>query len=60
MRTLGDAPPAADWGRMEAMTDADRDAAALADPDAQPLTEAQLGAMRRVSRVKALRHTKSQ
>jgi len=30
-----------DWSRLEAMTDEEIDAAAGADPDAQPLTDAQ-------------------
>jgi putative transcriptional regulator len=30
-----------DWARLDAMTDEEVDAAALADPDAQPLTEKQ-------------------
>ncbi len=37
------------------MTDEEVMAAALADPDAQPLTPEQLANMRRVSRVKVLR-----
>jgi putative transcriptional regulator len=44
-----------DWARVEAMTDEEVVASALSDPDAQPLTPAQLAKMRRVSRVKALR-----
>lgn len=44
-----------DWARLKAMTDAEVEAAALADPDAQPLTPEQLAQMRRVSRVKRLR-----
>jgi putative transcriptional regulator len=28
-----------DWGRLDAMTEVQRHAAALADPDAQPLTD---------------------
>ena len=46
---------ATDWGRMDAMTEEEVVAAALADPDAQPLSAGQLAKMRRVSRVKALR-----
>jgi putative transcriptional regulator len=46
---------ATDWGRMDAMTEEEVVAAALADPDAQPLSAEQLAKMRRVSRVKALR-----
>jgi len=37
------------------MTDEEVVAAALSDPDAQPLTPEQLSKMRRVSRVKVLR-----
>jgi len=37
------------------MTDDEVVAAALADPDAQPLTPEELASMRRLSRVKALR-----
>ena len=37
------------------MTDEEAVAAALSDPDAQPLSPEQLGRMRRVSRVKVLR-----
>jgi putative transcriptional regulator len=44
-----------DWKRLEAMTDDEVMAAALADPDAQPLTPEQLARMRRVSPVKVLR-----
>jgi putative transcriptional regulator len=44
-----------DWRRLDAMTDAEVDAAARSDPDAQPLTPAELARMRRVPRVKAVR-----
>jgi putative transcriptional regulator len=44
-----------DWSRLDAMTDEEVAAAALSDPDAQPLAAKQLAGMRRVSRVKALR-----
>src|SRR5262252_7791200 len=44
-----------DWARIDAMTDEEVMAAALSDPDAQPLTREQLAKMRRVSRVKVLR-----
>ena len=37
------------------MTDADAEAAALADPDAQPLTEEQLAQFERVPNIKAIR-----
>lgn len=53
----GESPPRGetDWARVRAMTDEEVMAAALADPDAQPLTAEQLAQMHRVSRVKALR-----
>lgn len=44
-----------DWTRFDAMTDAQGHAAALADPDAQPMTDADLARMRRVPRAKTLR-----
>jgi putative transcriptional regulator len=46
---------ATDWGRIDAMSEEEVAAAALADPDAQPLSTEQLAKMRPVSRVKALR-----
>jgi putative transcriptional regulator len=48
-------PDKADWARINAMTDDEVVAAALSDPDAQPLTPEQLARMRRVLRVKVLR-----
>ena len=44
-----------DWERLRAMTDEEVMAAALADPDAQPLTEADLARMKRVPWAKTLR-----
>ena len=44
-----------DWQRLRAMTDAEVEAAALSDPDAQPLTKEQLARMQRVPHVKTLR-----
>lgn len=44
-----------DWARLNRMSNAGVRKAALADPDAQPLTKEHLAKMRRVSRVKALR-----
>jgi putative transcriptional regulator len=46
---------AADWARLDAMGDEEVLAAARADPDAQPLTEAQLKRMRRVSLARHVR-----
>ena len=48
-------PDKTDWARIDAMTDAEVTAAALSDPDAQPLTGKQLARMRRVPHVKVLR-----
>ena len=48
-------PDRTDWARIEALTDEEVTAAALSDPDAQPLTPEQLARMRRASRVKVLR-----
>jgi putative transcriptional regulator len=44
-----------DWSAADALTDAEIHAAALADPDAQPLTEERLAALRRVPRAKSIR-----
>jgi putative transcriptional regulator len=44
-----------DWTEVDALTDAQIHATALADPDAQPLTEERLARMRRVPRVKGIR-----
>jgi hypothetical protein len=40
-------PDDTDWARVKAMTDDEIEAAAKADPDAQPLTPQQLARMRR-------------
>lgn len=44
-----------DWERLRNMTDEEVYAAALADPDAQPMTEEQLAQMKRVPRAKVIR-----
>ena len=44
-----------DWSHFDAMTDEERHAAALSDPDAQPLTEEQLARMKPFSPAKRLR-----
>ncbi len=44
-----------DWGRFDALTDEEVHAAALADPDAPPLTEERLAQMKRVPRARTLR-----
>jgi putative transcriptional regulator len=50
-----DTPPATDWSKFDAMTEADQEAAALVDPDCPPLTEEQLARARPVPTIKALR-----
>ena len=44
-----------DWKRLQAMTEEEVHAAALADPDAQPLTETDFARMKRVPRIRTLR-----
>ena len=44
-----------DWARVRAMTDEEVTAAAMSDPDAQPMTPEQLRTARRVPRAKTLR-----
>ena len=48
-------PPKTDWRAFDAMSDADRDRAALADADARPASRARLARARRVLSVRALR-----
>jgi putative transcriptional regulator len=48
-----------DWARLRAMTDEEVTAAALSDPDAQPMTPEQLRTARRVPRTKTLRRALS-
>ena len=44
-----------DWRRFDALAEEQVHAAALADPDAQPLTEERLSRMKRVPRARTLR-----
>ena len=48
-------PAKHEWARFDAMTEAERHAAALADPDAQPLTPERLARMKRTPQVKIIR-----
>lgn len=45
----------ADWSRFDAMTEEERHRAALADPDARPLTEADFERMRRTPKTRMIR-----
>ena len=44
-----------DWARLRAMTDEEVHAAAMADPDARPMTDAEWDAVPKVPRAKTLR-----
>ena len=48
-------PPKTDWRAFDAMSDEQRRRAAVSDPDALPVTKAQLARARRVPTVPALR-----
>ena len=48
-------PPKTDWRAFDAMSEEERHAAAVSDPDCPPATEAQLARARRVPNVRALR-----
>ncbi len=56
MKTIVTAkPPRIDWSRLDAMTEAQRHAAALSDPDAQPLTPEDFKRMKRTPQVRIIR-----
>jgi putative transcriptional regulator len=44
-----------DWGRFDAMTPEQRHAAAVSDPDAQPLTDSDMDRMKRTTQVRVIR-----
>jgi len=44
-----------DWSRFDSMTEAERHAAAVNDPDAQPLTAEDMNHMRRTPQVRVIR-----
>ena len=47
--------PKHDWKNFDAMTEEQRHAAALGDPDAQPVTPENIGRMKRTPQVKVIR-----
>lgn len=53
----GDPPPASDtdWATLDALSDEEVEARALADPDAPPLRDDQLARLRRIPSVRLLR-----
>ncbi len=44
-----------DWSRLDAMSEEDKHAAAMSDPDARPLTEEDMRRMKRTPRSKIIR-----
>ena len=52
LEELENIPDETDWERVNKMTDEEVEAAALSDPDAQPLTEAELNQFKRTIYVK--------
>ena len=52
-RTEGEAP--LDWSRFDAMTDEERHAAALADPDARPLSDDDMATLPRTPQARVIR-----
>jgi putative transcriptional regulator len=48
-------PSEHDWRRLDAMSEEERHAAAVSDPDAQPLTADDLNRMKRTPRAKIIR-----
>jgi putative transcriptional regulator len=48
-------PSQHDWSRLDAMTEAEKHAAALSDPDNRPLTEEDMKRMKRTPRAKVIR-----
>ena len=53
--TMKKTPAKPDWQRFDAMTEAERQAAALSDPDAQPVTPDNEKRMKRTPQVKIIR-----
>lgn len=54
-KTAKAADPSQDWSRFDAMSAEERRVAALGDPDAQPLTEADFARMKRTPQAKIIR-----
>ena len=55
MKRTAKGKPKIDWSRVDAMTEAERHAAAMADPDARPMTDAEWARAPRVSQVSIIR-----
>ena len=54
MKTAGK-PPEHDWSRFDQMSEAERHAAAVNDPDAQPMSPDDMKRMRRTPQVRVIR-----
>jgi putative transcriptional regulator len=54
MKKTAKGKPKIDWSRVDAMTEAERRAAAMADPDARPMTDAEWAGAPRVSQVSVI------
>src|SRR6266851_4023784 len=55
MKRTAKGKPKIDWSRVDAMTEAERHAAAVADPDARPMTDAEWARAPRVPQVSIIR-----
>jgi putative transcriptional regulator len=55
MKRTAKKQPKIDWSALDAMSEEERHAAAMADPDARPMTEEEWAAAPRVPRVRTLR-----
>jgi len=55
MKRTAKGKPKIDWSRVDAMTEAERHAAAMADPDARPMTDAEWARAPRVPQVSIIR-----
>jgi putative transcriptional regulator len=54
-RTAKKIPAKHDWSRLDPMSEAEKHAAAVSDPDNRPLTEADMKRMKRTPRAKIIR-----
>src|SRR4249920_3721343 len=55
MKRTAKGKPKIDWSRVDAMTEAERHAAAMADPDARPMTDAEWARAPRAPQVSVIR-----
>jgi putative transcriptional regulator len=55
MKRIAKRKPKIDWSRVDAMTKAERHAAAMADPDARPMTDTEWARAPRVPQISVIR-----